>query len=81
MRAESLEGVYFQALHLGSLARELTAAELSGIDRDHVRDQFEHLMHLTLTSLERLGGFDGAHYGKAHKTLRMSEFETVLSIL
>jgi hypothetical protein len=81
MHAESLEGVYFQALHLGSLARELTATELTGLDRDRVRDQFDRLMHLTLTGMERLGGFDGAQYGKAHKTLHMIEFETVLSIL
>ncbi len=80
-QAQSLEGIYFQTLHLRSLVRDLAEGEGDAIDRDQLFARFERLNALILEGLERLGRFDGSLYGKAHKTVAACEFAEVLNLL
>lgn len=80
VRPQSLEGVYFQMLHLGSLMRELAEEGIGSTEKARLTLRFERLNHLALNGMERLGGFDGADYGKNHKTLFMTGFEYALEL-
>ena len=77
---ESLEGVYFQFLHLGGLLREITETDAPGAERDGLIRSFHRLNSLALEGLERLGGFDGAAFGKRGKALGRRHFDAVRAI-
>ncbi|MBL8773358.1 MAG: hypothetical protein JNK30_18385 [Phenylobacterium sp.] len=85
LEACTLEGVYFQALQLGRVAREIvdeaTQDPSDGFHVARLSRRFNRLQHLVLDGLERLGGFDGADYGKRHLTLSMPQFREVLEHL
>ncbi len=77
---QSAEGIYFQLLCILSETRELGDVNMDSFERVRVLRKIARLGALALNGLEAIGGFDGADYGKRHKTTNMDGFETAMKL-